>query len=215
MNCDEVRELLPAYVLGALDADDLAAVEAHLRAGDEHEDELVELRATVIALDRFADDPDVAVSFDAMPRGAGGSGVIHRIPRPAVWQIAIAAVVLIAVFGAGWLAADLTTKENQGVSILIQGAGGEYMFLEGASSDASVTVTMEGFERLSDSEAYQVWAIRDGQWLRIGVCNTNENGWWHGDFAFKVQPGEQIALTVEPADGSQTPTSEPLLISSS
>jgi anti-sigma-K factor RskA len=214
MNCDEVRELLPAYVLGALDADDLAAVEAHLRAGDEHEDELVELRATVIALDRFAGDPDLDVSFDAMPRGGGQPGAIHRIPRPAVWQIARAAVVLIAVFGAGWLAADLTGK-GQEVSILIQGARGEYMVLEGASSNTSVTVTMEGFERLSDSEAYQVWAIRDGQWLRIGVCNTNDNGWWHGDFAFRVQPGDQIALTVEPEGGSQTPTSEPLLISSS
>lgn len=214
MNCDEVRELLPAYVLGALDADDLAAVEAHLRAGDEHEDELVELRATVIALDRFAGDPDLDVSFDAMPRGGGQPGAIHRIPRPAVWQIAIAAMVLIAVFGAGWLAADLTGK-GQEVSILIQGAGGEYMVLEGASSNTSVTVTMEGFERLSDSKAYQVWAVRDGQWLRIGVCNTNDNGWWHGDFAFRVQPGEQIALTVEPEGGSQMPTSEPLLISSS
>jgi anti-sigma-K factor RskA len=214
MNCDDVSEMLPAYVLGALDADDLEAVEAHLRAGREHDEEIVELRATVIALDRFAGEPNLDVSFSATPRQAGQSESIRRIPRPAVWQIAAAAVVLIAVFGAGWLAADLTGK-GQEVSILIQGADGEYVALKGASTETSVTVTMEGFAKLSDGQAYQVWAIRDGQWLRIGVCNTNDNGWWHGDFAFSVQPDEQIALTVEPEGGSQTPTSEPLLTSSS
>ncbi|HEU0075996.1 MAG TPA: anti-sigma factor [Dehalococcoidia bacterium] len=214
MNCDEVRELLPAYVLGALDADDLDAVEAHLHAGREHDDELVELRATVIALDRFADEPDLDVSFDAMRRRAEQPGSIRRIARSVVWQIAVAAVVLVAVFVAGWLAADLTGGQAQEVSILIQGPEGNYLVLESADSGA-VTVTMDGFERLADTQAYQVWAIRDGQWLRVGVCNTNEEGWWHGDFAFTVRPGEQIALTIEPEGGSETPTSEPLLTSRS
>ena len=47
MNCEQARELLPAYLLGALDVDETREVEAHLRAGHEHDDELVELRATV------------------------------------------------------------------------------------------------------------------------------------------------------------------------
>ena len=55
MNCEQARELRPAYALGALEPDETRDVEAHLRAGHEHDEELVELRATVFALDRFAD----------------------------------------------------------------------------------------------------------------------------------------------------------------
>ncbi|MPZ98421.1 MAG: hypothetical protein GEU80_03620 [Dehalococcoidia bacterium] len=36
MNCDEVRELLPAYAVDALDSEERAAVEAHLETCDAH-----------------------------------------------------------------------------------------------------------------------------------------------------------------------------------
>jgi anti-sigma-K factor RskA len=72
---------------------------------------------------------------------------------------------------------------------------------------------MAGFTRLPEAQAYQLWAVRDGVWLRIGICNTNEQGGWMGDFQFSVREGEQIALTIEPAEGSEKPTSEPLLAS--
>jgi anti-sigma-K factor RskA len=213
MNCDDVRELLPAYVLGALDAEDLEAVEEHLRAGNEHDEELVELRATVFALDRFAEEPDTALDV-AVPIALRAERA-RRVARPALWQMAAAAAVLIAVFAAGWLASGLIGGDKQDVSILVQAPDGSYVVLESAESDDSVTVTMEGFARLPEGQAYQVWAIREGRWLRIGVCNTDETGWWKGDFAFSVQPAEEIALTVEPTGGSDAPTTEPLLRSSS
>jgi len=77
----------------------------------------------------------------------------------------------------------------------------------------SRSVFMAGFTRLPQAQAYQLWAVRDGVWLRIGICNTNEQGGWMGDFEFSVRAGEQIALTIEPAKGSEKPTSEPLLAS--
>ncbi len=216
MNCEEIRELLPAYVLGALDADEIEAVEEHLRAGREHDDELVELRATVFALDRFGDEADLAASFNSIPRRGWAASLVSRANRLPLWQTAAAAVVLLAVFGAGWLASALVGNDgSQNVSILVQGPEGKYVALAGAGSDQSVTVTMDGFAKLPEGQAYQVWAIRDGKWLRIGVCNTNADGWWKGDFAFTIRPGEQIALTIEPPEGSPAPTSEPILLSSS
>jgi anti-sigma-K factor RskA len=211
MNCDEVRELLPAYVLGALDAADLEAVESHLREGSEHDDELVELRATVFALDRFADE----ASLDAMDTRLERPSPIGRETRRPVWRMALAAAVLLAVFGAGWLASTLIGGDDgQTVSIAIQGVDGEQLALRGADSDGAVNVTMAGFDRLPEGEGYQIWAIRGGRWLRIGICNTDPQGWWHGDFEFTIRSGEQIAVTIEPADGSETPTSEPILATS-
>ncbi len=181
MSCDEISELLPAYVLGALDAEELQAVEAHLRDGREHDEELVELRATVFALDRFGED----LAPDAGPQSissAAESSRRVRIGRPPVW-------------------------------LEVQGAAGRYLVLDGSSSAETVTVTMAGFDRLSDEQAYQLWAIRDGEWQPIGNCNTNPQGWWRGDFVFTVQAGEQVAVTVEPTGGSSTPTSERIFIS--
>lgn len=212
MNCDEVRDLLPAYVLGALDAEELEAVEEHLRAGSEHEEELVELRATVFALDRFGDELEPSESFEAATLAIDGSRGGRRIQGIPAWLLGAAAVVLVAVFGAGWLASELLGS-GQDLSIQIYGTEGRHLFIDGTSGDETVTVTMAGFDMLPEAQAYQLWAIRDGEWQTIGVCNTNERGWWKGDFAFEVQSGEQVAVTVEPTSGSEKPTSEPVLIS--
>ena len=44
LSCDEVEELLPAYALGALSADERAAVDEHLATCAEHADDLAALR---------------------------------------------------------------------------------------------------------------------------------------------------------------------------
>lgn len=218
MDCDELRELLPAYVLGALDAEELAAVEEHLRAGREHDDELVELRATVFALDRLVGD--VATSgmrVTDVPRDRGrrahlaGMGRFSRIASSRVGRGIAAAVVVLLTFGAGWFGGQLLTGEGQAFSYAVQGQNGRLVELSGETSEDSVTVWMAGFERLPPEREYQIWAIRDGKWLSIGVCNTNAEGRWRGEFAFSAQPDEQFALTIEPAGGSPRPTSEPIL----
>jgi anti-sigma-K factor RskA len=221
MNCNETRELLPAYVLGALEDDELAEVEAHLRAGHEHDDELGELRATVFALDRYADpesleEPARPVELARPPRSGSaiGTGKARPFASQPAWRYAMAAAAAIAIFAAGWLVAGSGSGGGQDVSLALQGAGGQTVSLSGNTSDDRVAVTMAGFAPLPSDSVYQFWAIRGDTWVRIGVCHPDASGGWKGEFPFAIRSGERIALTVEPAGGSDTPTSAPVLISS-
>ena len=218
MNCNETRELLPAYVLGALEDDELVEVEAHLRAGHEHDDELVELRATVFALDRYADPESleepvrpIELAREGRPSAAGaGRGFAWR----PVWRNVVAVAASIAIFAAGWIAAGVNTGGGQAVSLALRGPGGQTVSIAGNTSQDHVAAAMAGFEPLPSDSVYQFWAIRGETWVRIGVCHPDASGGWTGEFPFKVHTGERIAVTVEPAGGSATPTSPPVLISS-
>lgn len=216
MNCEEVSELLPAYVLGALEPEEVEAVEAHLRAGDEHDAELVDLRATVFAMDRFRDDlgeepveeQTMALHSARAGRTAGASASWAGLSG--AWRAAAIAAAVLVLFGAGWVAGQIVGGSGETYAYAIQGADGAFMEVLGETGSDSVTVTMAGLERL-DGNSYQVWAIRDGEWVSIGVCNTNAQGGWVGDFDFSLQSGERVALTIEPRGGSAAPTGEPIL----
>ena len=220
MNCEEVSELLPAYVIGALEADEIEALEEHLRQGSEHEEELVRLRATVFALDRFELDvePSPALSQRVREVAEPVPAIITMPDRRTVslfeafgLRTAVAAIVLLLVFAAGMLAGGLAgSGDDEVLAFALQGQDGAFMEVRGSTSADSVTVTMAGLERLTGL-SYQVWATRDGSWQSIGVCNTNAEGAWVGDFPVQLRSGQGVALTIEPAGGSQRPTSEPIL----
>ena len=231
---EEIGELLPGYALGALDAADTAAVQEHLRTCREHDDELVALRATVLALGMLADEREPSASLAAgigaiattshageaapsarsdilLPQtGDREAFAVRRFRGRGAWLGAAAAgLAIVLVFGAGWMAGNRLGSEER-YSYVAEAEGMLVQFTGVAGSDV-VTVRMAGFERLPADQRYQLWALRDDVWVSIGDCNVNPAGRWLGDFDFALPLGEEIALTVEPAPGSGQPTSEPLL----
>lgn len=241
MNCQQVDELLAAYALDAVDDEERAAIEAHLATCDRHEEvtELRAASAALATLAEEREpsaDLEARILADARgvadaPSLASVEGSPNRPPEPVrlpertshegtgrgrslVLPAAIAAAVLLVAvgFGAGAFLAGGDGDDDGGSQIVQTVSTGErWMRAEATEGDATVKVTLAGLRRLPESEGYQVWAIRDGGWLSLGVCNTDEDGWWAGDFDFALEPEDALAVTVEPAGGSERPTGEALL----
>ena len=92
MTCAEILDLLPGYILDALDDHEMDEVDAHLAGCREHDDELVDLRTTGMALALLDDD---APSAQLRNR-------IRAVPGPmplyafAAFQIVGIALILLA-----------------------------------------------------------------------------------------------------------------------
>ncbi|MCB9482476.1 MAG: anti-sigma factor [Dehalococcoidia bacterium] len=216
MNCDAVDELLAAYALDAVDDDERAAIEAHLATCDRHED-MGELLATAGGLALLAEDREPSLGLG--PRLlASAQPDETRAPRrsgrvlPFRWLgAAAAAVVLVAAgFGAG---AVLSRGGNESL-VQVVSTDGALVRAEATPGEAPVKVTLSGLRRRPEGEGYQVWVVRDDAWVSVGICNTNENGWWQGDFDFALDDEDLLAVTVEPSGGSTRPSGEVVLIAS-
>lgn len=241
MTCAEIAELLPGYILEALDAAEMDAVDDHLMTCREHDADLVDLRSTGLALALLEDDPgagatppphlrervlavagpralrlpeDDSEDADGPPAWSAEPPVRRRGPGRTWWLGAAAAAVGIALFGGGWYGGvhyRQPVPETVRYSWEMRGAEGQIVRFSGIEGAERVTVTMDGLGAQPDGRQYQIWAIRDGKWQSLGSCNTNARGWWRGDFEFTLRRGDEVALTVEPTGGSPKPTSPSLL----
>ncbi len=222
MNCDAVDELLAAYALDAVDDDERAAIEAHLASCDRHED-VGELLATAGGLALLAEEREPSLALgprvlaSAHPDGDPGATRVAGMGRtarvlPFRWlgAAAAAAVLVAAGLGAGAL---LFPGNEASIVQVVRSTEGALIRAEATPGESPVKVTLDGLRRRPSGEGYQVWAVRDSAWVSVGVCNTNENGWWEGDFDFALEDGDLLAVTVEPAGGSERPTGEVVLSS--
>ena len=81
MTCEEIQDLLPGYVLDALDAHEMEQVDAHLATCREHDEDLVDLRATGMAfalLDDAAPSAALRASLACLQDCAGEEAVFRR-----------------------------------------------------------------------------------------------------------------------------------------
>jgi hypothetical protein len=228
VTCDEVRDLLPGYALALLDDEETRSVDAHLEECAEHEDDLLELRATTLALDLLREDTveEQPISATLRARVRALSGAASPTPlwaastprRRPWWLVAAAVVALLAVFASGWATRAVLSDDDATPAALevryayaLQGANGEFVSFTGVEGSDKVTVKMAGLARLPGDQRYRLWAIRDGRWERIGQCNTNAQGGWLGDFAFALAAGEQLAVTIEETTADPQPPAAPIL----
>jgi anti-sigma-K factor RskA len=70
-----------------------------------------------------------------------------------------------------------------------------------------MAVDTSGLHTLDQGHVYQLWSIVDGTPVSVGVLDDPGKG---ASMAMP-EPGTQVAITVEPAGGSERPTTDPIV----
>ncbi len=224
----ELHTLSGAYAIDALSAEEAAAFRTHLDTCVACCEEVRELRAAAArmgasealvppddlkvrvleAADRTPQLPPKVTSIDA----ARSRGWMPKL------LTAAAAVVLIAgaVFGIGQLQGDDTVPLAAGVSQVFTAPDAHtaevktpqgVLRVATSPSKGEMAVDTRDLAPLDDKHVYQLWAIVDGAMTSAGLVEDKDAG------AHMAMPakGTQVAITVEPAGGSEEPTTDPIV----
>jgi anti-sigma-K factor RskA len=224
MNCDQVAELLPAYALDALPEDELLEVEEHLASCDLHEEalafervaarlpEAIEERAPSAGLrDRIlatsretaapTAEPGAPPPTPLPPQSARGFTRYMPYAMAAALALVVVAFVALNPF-AGDDAIVREATSPDGVSTRLAYDAG----------DRSAEVTFEGLPALDSASDYQLWTIPpDGVPVSAGLLERESDGSASTTLIGSFDDGTTFAITVEPAGGSDQPTTEPLV----
>jgi anti-sigma-K factor RskA len=229
-----LRENIPAYALGALDAEDVNALEAHLRTCDSCRTELAEYRLISDSLLAAVPQQQPSVALRKRLQGQLPSAQ-RRATRPRFsWsfgQLATGTVLAVLLFmnlfsflqmreirlqQAGLLQ---QLKSNQFALSMLAYPGTQAFPIAGEKLSGSVLLDRERntvalvmwhLPDLSEEQTYQIWLIEpDGHRVSAGLFRPQ------ADAAYTTQPvySEQdissftgVGVTIEPAGGSEQPT---------
>lgn len=217
-----------AYAAGALSPEERREVEADARRSPALAAELREFGETAAVLGLAVPPvaPDAALrdklfaALDATPQGA----TVTRGPwtRRLVTAVAAsAAAVLVGALAVGTLVLPQLAPVSD-VDRIVAAAdadrasadvetGGTVTAIWSASLDRAA-ILVEGLADLPADETYQLWLIRDGEPLPSETFTTREGDLVSVVLDGEMEPGDAIGVTVEPAGGSEAPTTAPIVV---
>jgi len=233
------EDLRDAYVLGALPDDERAAVEAYLALHPERQSEVDDLRgvAGLLALAPQEHEPPEGLRrrlMEVVEAEAVPPVPARRESSPWLgWlgdfrNLALGAAALLLVGLLSWnvlLRGDVEDLRGQveearaanqaqqtqeielGGAWAQQGARAEVTTLEG---DRAVLV-VEGMPNMPENRTGQVWIIEDDKPEPSGLLAPGRDT-AAAAITTPLEGADAIAVTVEPAGGSNEPTSDPVLV---
>jgi anti-sigma-K factor RskA len=237
-NQSEIHLLAGPYVLNALDDLERTRFERHLATCGPCQLETKELLATVARLaeaEATTAPPglrdtvltQVATTPQVVPRygstSATASGKVRRVTR---WLAATAAVLAIGAVGAGTFAyqerqtTETLTAQSQMVADLV--ASPDTIVRKMPMGDASSAVVMspsrgqammiaQGVPALPADQTYELWTLTaDGDARPAGVWSPGPNGTATVPLQGDLSRTTAVAVTIEPAGGSATPSGPPI-----
>jgi anti-sigma-K factor RskA len=239
-NKSHVTDLIPAYALNILDADEAEGVTQHLQTCPSCREELASYQAVTGQLGFAAPDeaPSPALKKRLM-KGVQKDGktavsspsltiwqqwktaVNNAFARPA-WQPALALVVIALVVSNLYLWQQLQEARQPSTFPAITLHGTESApdasgFIAIGSSGQSGTLVVDSLPSLDDAYQYQLWLIAENEERTSGgVFSVNDDGYHTLQIAAPQQLTDYPAfgITIEPAGGSPGPTGQQVLGSS-
>lgn len=230
-----VEDLLPAYALGSLDAEELRTTRAHLeacatcRAGLAKYEEVV----GALGLATPAAEPAPALKRRVLaslkPRPSPGPGrlaawlkELWSVPKVApIWAAAGAlALAFLALFNVLlWQRIQRleTQPERLGSKVVTLSATQSALAARGvilfSSGESFGALVVEDLPPLEPERQYQLWLIRDGARISGGVFSVSPQG--YGTLLVSaplpLESYQAFGVTIEPAGGSPGPTGPKVL----
>jgi anti-sigma-K factor RskA len=199
----ELRELLPAYAIDAVDDDERVAVEAHLESDVDARDEVIALQRAASFL-AYAGGPPPAGVWERLesviretPKPAGEvppprlvplarPGESRRRDRTWRWLAAAAAIVAVAFFSL-WAVDRGDPDPELDTAALAQeadtAAGAQHAVLRADDGtalaravvlpDGTGYLTSTNLPALADDRTYQLWGVGDRDTISLGVMGRD------------------------------------------
>ena len=222
MNCGEIRDLLAAYSLGTVTAEESATVEQHLAIChlDHGLAEQVQI-ADLLAFSVPARMPPSSLRDRVLASTSGRTPYMQPMPAPAPGQfwrrwlrgpyaIAASLAVLVIVMAVWNITLQARDGDQKVVRYHIDGEG-NWLQLDTVIGEPGAEVAVGGLTRLPAGSHYQLWTTRNETALPVGMFNTSAEGQWSGAFDFTFASGDNLWITVEPEIGGTLPTGDALL----
>jgi anti-sigma-K factor RskA len=219
----DLHELTAGYALDALDADEQAQYEAHLASCETCRDELQGFWQVSASLARAAGGPQPPAALRNRILEQARSERPNVVPLRRRFALPVlasaAAVAAVAAIATGIWAVGLSRDlNNANDEIRVLGDPNAQVF-ETAKGEANLVVTPSGeaalvVRMLAPAPAgkdYQIWVFENGVpksaglFERPGVARLTR----------PVEPGQTVAVTVEPDGGLDAPSGAPLFTASS
>jgi anti-sigma-K factor RskA len=223
-----VLDLLPAYAIGSLDADEVNRVEQHLRSCLICRKEANAFQETAEQLSFAAPvaspSPELKDRLLRRARAArpAESAVSRQPPRP-FWERMLPAwglvslVLIVGLAGFNFLLwqrvdrVELSTAPGGMRAVPLTAtdaapAATGFVLISADGADGALVV--DGLPPLGEDQQYQLWLIRDGTRTSGAVFSTDEKSYGGTRIRAPLSLLEYsaVGITVEPAGGSPQPT---------
>jgi anti-sigma-K factor RskA len=146
----------------------------------------------------------------------------RRLPRPIAVTAMAAAIVALAVLQVGTRHQLQQAQTNNHTIASVLSASDARIELSSSivggtvtavisPHDAEAVITASGMPTPTDARVYQLWVISPAGARSVGLLPGSSARAAAPVLAGDVQPGDQLAITIEPAGGTKKPTSVPIV----